>query len=62
MSTSKNVEHPAGSGPRSGDERVPPMQYVLDNPFLLLFIGIAVPTLSYLIWGIMDIILIPIAR
>ena len=38
------------------------MQAVLDNPFLLLFIGVAVPTVSYLIWGIIDIVLIPIGK
>lgn len=44
------------------EEKIPVMQNVLDNPFLLLFIGVAVPTLFYLIWGIMDIISIPIAK
>jgi hypothetical protein len=43
-------------------ERVPVMQRVLDNPFLLLFIGVAVPTVSYLIWGIMEIAQIPIGK
>jgi hypothetical protein len=52
----------AGSAGAGGGERMPVMQAVLDNPFLLLFIGVAVPTLSYLIWGIMDIILIPIGK
>lgn len=27
-----------------GGERVPIMQQILDNPFLLLFIGVTVPT------------------
>jgi hypothetical protein len=48
--------------PAGEDERIPLMQNILDNPFLLLFIGVAVPTVFYLIWGIMDIIHIPIAR
>ena len=43
-------------------ERMPVMQRVLDNPFLLLFIGIAVPTVFYLIWGIMEIAQIPIGK
>ena len=42
--------------------RVPVMQRVLDNPFLLLFIGVAIPTVSYLIWGIMEIAQIPIGK
>ncbi len=43
------------------DEKVPLMQRVLDNPFLLLFLGVAVPTVFYIIWGIMEITQIPIA-
>ncbi len=40
---------------------VPFMQKVLDNPFLLLFIGIAVPTLTYIVWGIMELVALPIS-
>lgn len=46
--------------PREG-ERIPVMQRVLDNPFLLLFLGITVPTVFYIIWGVMEIITIPLA-
>jgi hypothetical protein len=42
-------------------ERIPVMQQVLDNPFLLLFLGITVPTVFYIIWGVMEIITIPLA-
>jgi hypothetical protein len=42
-------------------ERVPAMQRLLDNPFLLLFLGVAVPFVLYLVWGIMDIISVPVA-
>ena len=41
--------------------RVPVMQRVLDNPFLLLFVGVVVPAVFYIIWGIMEIITIPLA-
>lgn len=41
--------------------RVPVMQRVLDNPFLLLFIGVVVPTVFYVLWGIMEIVTIPLA-
>jgi len=44
------------------DERVPVMQQILDNPFLLLFLGITVPTVFYIIWGIMEIVTIPVAK
>ena len=48
--------------PDTDDERVPAMQRILDNPFLLLFIGVVMPTVFYLIWGIMEIVTIPIAK
>jgi hypothetical protein len=41
---------------------VPVMQQILDNPFILLFIGILIPTLTYIIWGIMELISIPVAQ
>ena len=44
------------------EEPVPLMQQLLDNPFLLLFIGIAVPTVLYTIWGVMEIVSLPIAK
>ena len=44
------------------EERIPVMQQVLDNPFLLLFLGITVPTVLYILWGIIDIINVPLAK
>lgn len=44
------------------DEPIPAMQQLLDNPYLLLFIGIAMPTILYVIWGVMEIVNIPIAK
>ena len=41
--------------------RLPIMQRILDNPFLLLFVGVVVPTVFYIIWGIMEIVTIPLA-
>lgn len=41
--------------------RVPAFQRVLDNPFILLFIGVVVPAVFYIIWGIMEIVTIPVA-
>jgi hypothetical protein len=49
------------SPPPEKPERIPVMQRVLDNPFLLLFLGVASPTIFYLIWGIMEVAQIPIA-
>ncbi len=42
--------------------RIPIFQRILDNPFILLFIGVVVPSVFYIIWGIMEIVTIPIAR
>ncbi|MEJ2128263.1 MAG: hypothetical protein P8X81_05415 [Woeseiaceae bacterium] len=56
--TEENQSEDQGS---PDDEQIPFMQRVLDNPFLLLFLGVAVPTVFYIIWGIMEITQIPIA-
>jgi hypothetical protein len=53
-------DNPAGTSP-ANEEPIPFMQRVLDNPFLLLFLGIAVPAVFYIIWGIIEITQIPIA-
>ncbi len=42
-------------------EKLPFFQRVLDNPFLLLFIGVVMPTVFYVMWGIMEIATIPVA-
>ena len=44
------------------EERVPAMQQVLENPFLLLFLGVAMPTVIYIVWGVMEIVGIPLAK
>jgi len=52
-------------GSRMADSKkddIPLMQRVLDNHFLLLFIGVASPTVLYILWGIMNIIAIPVAK
>ena len=50
-----------GNAPSTDNEPVPLMQRVLDNPFLLLFLGVAFPAVFYIIWGIIEITQIPIA-
>lgn len=52
----------APAEPPPPPERVPAMQRLLDNPFLLLFLGVVVPAAIYLIWGLMEISQIPIAK
>jgi hypothetical protein len=46
----------------ASNEPVPWMQQLLDNPFLLLFIGVLVPMLVYTLWGVIDILTIPMAK
>ena len=41
--------------------RIPIMQRIIDSPFILLFIGVVFPTVFYIIWGIMEIVTIPLA-
>ena len=48
--------------PSDDDERPPLLQQLLDNPFLLLFIGVLVPMLIYTLWGVIDILTIPLAK
>lgn len=56
------ADHVGGSsGSGQPPERVPVMQRVLDNPFLLLFLGVVIPTVVYIIWGIINIVQIPVA-
>jgi hypothetical protein len=42
--------------------QTPTMQRILDNPFILLFIGVVFPAVFYIIWGVMEIVTIPIAQ
>ena len=44
------------------NEPVPWMQQLLDNPFLLLFLGVMIPMLVYTVWGVVDILTIPISK
>ncbi|MCC7082407.1 MAG: hypothetical protein IT530_17195 [Burkholderiales bacterium] len=58
-----NAKGPAaGSHEDIEDEAIPAMQHLLDNPFILLFLGVVVPTVLYVIWGVMEIVGIPIAK
>jgi hypothetical protein len=43
-------------------ERIPFMQRVLDDPFLLLFLGVVIPTVLYILWGVMEVASIPLAK
>jgi hypothetical protein len=53
-------EQEAAASP--AEEKIPAMQLILDNPFLLLFLGVAMPTVLYIVWGVMEIVGIPISK
>ena len=44
------------------DAPVPFMQQLLDNQFLLLFLGVMIPMVVYSLWGVIDILTIPVAK
>jgi hypothetical protein len=46
----------------NNDDDIPFMQKLLDNHFLLLFIGVMSPMLIYVLWGIIDIMNVPLAK
>jgi len=56
------ITEPGPTGSTEKFERVPIMQRVLDNPFLLLFLGVTLPTVLYVIWGVMEIASVPLAK
>ena len=58
----EQAERAREGSPGDPQERIPIMQHVLENPFLLLFFGVAIPTVFYIIWGIMEIVAIPVAK
>lgn len=43
-------------------EKLPFWQRLMDNHFLLLFLGVVIPTIFYILWGIMEIANLPIAE
>ena len=56
------MDQNAGDSPPEDEERIPAMQQLLDNPFLLLFLGVTIPAVFYTIWGVMEIANIPVAN
>ena len=61
MADQANADPGTSSAGSDADEPIPAMQSLLDNPFLLLFLGVAIPAVLYTIWGVMEIVQIPIA-
>lgn len=40
------------------EEKIHPIQKFMDNIWLLLFLGLAIPFLSYTIWGLIELLTI----
>jgi hypothetical protein len=57
-STPETGGEPSGGG----GEPIPFMQRFLDNPFLLLALGVAIPSVLYVVWGIIEVANIPLAQ
>jgi hypothetical protein len=38
------------------------IQRLMDNPWLLLALGVGIPTVSYTVWGWIELILVPGAK
>lgn len=43
-------------------EKIPRWQLFYDDIFLIFMLGVAIPLLFYVIWGLMDIASVPVAR
>ena len=43
-------------------DRKHPIQRLMDNPWLLLALGVGIPTLSYTIWGWLELLFLKAAQ
>lgn len=50
----KRIEAEAGTG-----ERIPKAQLLLDDVFLLFAAGLIVPTVFYVVWGLVSLLSVP---
>ena len=49
-----------GSSPPQQEERIPAGQILMDDTFFLLMLGLVVPTLLYLVWGLWETSVVPV--
>lgn len=49
----------SGSQQKEQEERIPIWQVLLDDVFLLLALGLGLPLILYIIWGIFDLANVP---
>jgi hypothetical protein len=43
-------------------EPIPIMQRILEDASLLLVFGLVVPTVFYILWGVMEVVTIPLGK
>ena len=43
----------------AGEDRKHPLQKLIDNPWLLLLLGVLIPFLSYTLWGVLELSQLP---
>ncbi len=55
-----DAENTTGDNAQPEQERPRWQQIVFDDIFLILMLGLVVPTLFYLVWGLMDLASVPI--
>ena len=41
---------------------IPWMQKLLDSPFILLALGVTIPMVVYNLWGVIEILLVPVTQ
>lgn len=49
-----------GQAPVRAEEQIPLGQILFDNIWLLFMLGIAIPFLMYIVWGLLDIASTPV--
>ncbi|MBI5378525.1 MAG: hypothetical protein HZA23_00015 [Nitrospirae bacterium] len=50
----------SGQQGKGEEERVPMWQLFYDNIFLLLALGVAIPVVFYTLWGVMELVNLPV--
>lgn len=55
-----DAEKQSGTDTPENEDRPRWQQVVFDDIFLILMLGLVVPTLFYLVWGLMDLASVPI--
>lgn len=46
----------------TAEERIPAVQFFFDDVFLILTLGLAVPFVLYIGWGLIEVVQLPVFR